>query len=89
MIRYDCCGLVLSVGPLHWSGLVCFFWSTLVQGAIYWSIVVKSSGLYGGFCWSGGIVASRLKKGFVGLWYLAWTDTVLPCVVMCVHGVLG
>lgn len=63
MTREDCYGLVLSVGPLHWSGLV--------QGAIYWS-----SGLYGGLCCSGGIVASRLKKGSVGLWYLAWSDQI-------------
>lgn len=42
--------MVLSVGPLHWSGLGCFFWSSLVQGVIYWSLVFKSSGLYGGLC---------------------------------------
>lgn len=81
MIRNDCFGLVLSVGPLPWSGLV--------QGAIYWSIVVRSSGLPGGLCCSGGIVASRLKKGSVGLWFLAWSDPVLPCLVVCVDGVLG
>lgn len=87
VIRYDCYGLV-SVGTLHWSGLVCFFWSRLVQGAIYWSLVVKSNGLYGGLCWSGGIVACTLKKGFVGLWYSGLVWYSLSLVWSCVFMVL-
>lgn len=83
--------MVWSAGPLHWSGLVDFFWSRLVQGAIYWSLVVKSSGLYGGLWWSGGIVAYTLKQGFVGLWYsglvwwrsLVWSWVDLVC---CSYG---
>lgn len=50
-----CCQLDLFIG------LRCFFWSSLVQGAISCSLVLKSRGLCGGLCWSGGIVACTLK----------------------------